>query len=156
MDSRLAYLRLVATNGIGAISAKKLLTHFGNILALFEAGANAVAETSVIPLSKVEELFSKENLKTAEDTLLFCQKNSIQILVFEDTRYPPLLKEIDSPPPVLFVKGDTSVLSTPQIAIVGTRKPTRYGMRVAEEFAYNLSALGLVVTSGLALGTDTA
>jgi DNA processing protein len=65
-----------------------------------------------------------------------------------------LLREIPTPPPVLFVRGDPALLSRPQLAIVGTRNPTASGRRTAREFAAHLAGAGLVITSGLALGID--
>lgn len=70
------------------------------------------------------------------------------------SEYPALLKEIPTPPLGLYVAGQLAVLSTPQIAMVGTRKPTPLGLALADEFARGLGAAGLTVTSGLALGID--
>lgn len=76
------------------------------------------------------------------------------LLPFDDPRYPPLLREISDPPALLFVWGDVDVLSRPQLAIVGSRKPTIDGRDNARRFAAGISAAGYVVTSGLALGID--
>jgi DNA processing protein len=70
--------------------------------------------------------------------------------------YPPLLASIADAPLVLFVEGDAAALSLPQLAIVGSRNPTRLGRDTAELFARHLAAAGLAVTSGLALGIDSA
>ena len=68
--------------------------------------------------------------------------------------YPALLREIPTPPLGLYVWGNVDVLSTPQIAIVGTRKPTPLGAALAGDFARGLGQAGLTITSGLALGID--
>ncbi len=78
------------------------------------------------------------------------------ILTLADESYPPLLKEISVPPPVLFVIGDPSLLSWPQIAIVGSRNPSTLGEKTAQAFAASLANAGLCITSGLALGIDAA
>ncbi len=70
--------------------------------------------------------------------------------------YPPLLRELPDPPLVLWVIGDPDLLSLPQVAIVGSRHPTRDGLRNAHAFAAHLAAAGLIVTSGLAMGIDGA
>lgn len=70
--------------------------------------------------------------------------------------YPPLLASIPDPPLVLFVEGDATVLSLPQLAIVGSRNPTALGRDTAEQFARHLATAGLAITSGLALGIDAA
>lgn len=73
-----------------------------------------------------------------------------------DPGYPALLKEITTPPPLLFVKGDPDLLSWPQIAIVGSRHPSRQGLENAARFAEHFVRQGFVVTSGLAMGVDGA
>lgn len=78
------------------------------------------------------------------------------VLTLVDDRYPPLLREIVSPPPVLFVQGDPAALATLQIAIVGSRNPTPAGERTAREFAAALATSGITITSGLAVGIDAA
>tara|TARA_R110002110_G_scaffold65206_5_gene180085 strand:+ start:29105 stop:30319 length:1215 start_codon:yes stop_codon:yes gene_type:complete len=71
-------------------------------------------------------------------------------------KYPAWLKQIASPPPVLFVRGNVSLLHEPQIAMVGSRKTSSQGQQNAYAFAKQLSSWGMVVTSGLALGVDGA
>ena len=77
-------------------------------------------------------------------------------LVLGDGDYPSTLAEIPDPPAVLFIKGDASKLSFPQIAIVGSRNCTVSGHRVAQDFAEELASMGFCITSGLALGIDSA
>ena len=71
-----------------------------------------------------------------------------------DPEMPPRLEAIPDPPAVLFVRGDPGVLSAPQIAVVGSRRATPAGARIARRLAGELAARGLVVTSGLAQGVD--
>ncbi|BBN80036.1 DNA protecting protein DprA [Pseudoalteromonas sp. A25] len=85
-----------------------------------------------------------------------CTQLDIEIISYFDTRYPPLLKEIASAPLLLFCKGNTQLLSQPQIAIVGSRNATATGLQIASDFAYQLNQVGLIVTSGLARGIDGA
>ncbi len=73
-----------------------------------------------------------------------------------DERYPPLLREIHDPPPRLYVRGDPLVLLRPQLAIVGARRASAAGLRLARDIAAALAAAQLVVCSGLALGIDGA
>jgi DNA processing protein len=77
-------------------------------------------------------------------------------LPYRDPRYPPALREIAVPPPVLFVDGDPHMLALPQVAIVGSRQPTPYGIDNAWRFARDLGRCGLALTSGLAMGIDAA
>lgn len=73
----------------------------------------------------------------------------------DDDRYPPLLREIHQPPETLYLWGDIDLLKKPQIAMVGTRHPTASGRQAAFEYARDLAAAGLIISSGLALGIDT-
>lgn len=78
------------------------------------------------------------------------------IIDHSDNGYPPLLKQIHRPPPLLFVKGDIDVLSMPQIAIVGSRHATKVGLQNSYHFAAFLAKHGFSITSGLAIGIDNA
>ena len=80
----------------------------------------------------------------------------VQTLSLDDERYPPLLRLIPDPPPLLYVRGDLSLLREPQIAMVGSRRASPAGLRVADTLARELTTLGLHVCSGLALGIDAA
>ena len=73
-----------------------------------------------------------------------------------DDEYSDLLRETDGCPPVLFTKGNAGLLNSFALAIVGTRRPTRYGAKIADEFAREFAAAGVTVVSGFARGIDTA
>lgn len=77
-------------------------------------------------------------------------------IAIDDERYPPLLRQIHDPPALLYLRGDSAALQQPQIAIVGSRNASSAGLRLAAELAGQLSAAGLCVCSGLALGIDGA
>jgi DNA processing protein len=78
------------------------------------------------------------------------------ILPISDDRYPPLLRTIHDPPPLLYVRGDYALLSRAQLAIVGSRRASPAGLRAASGLAGELVQSGLAVGSGLALGIDGA
>ena len=83
-------------------------------------------------------------------------KAGIQVFSFHDERYPKHLQKIPDPPAVLFVKGKAEGLhSTGSLAIIGTRKPTQYGKKVAYKSARTAAEKGFVIVSGLAYGCDT-
>lgn len=77
------------------------------------------------------------------------------VLCSTDAFYPPLLREIADPPPLLYVAGDPQVLSQPMLAIVGSRNSSRYGRDMAASLSRDLCRAGLVISSGLASGIDT-
>ncbi len=76
------------------------------------------------------------------------------LLTADDPRYPPQLAAVPGMPPALFVEGDPTVLSQPQVAIVGSRGATAAGRETAFDFAARLAAAGFAITSGLAAGID--
>ena len=89
-------------------------------------------------------------------TLQWQQNPNHHIVSLGDPRYPAALRALATPPLLLFVAGDAKLLAEPQIAIVGSRNATPAGLETAKEMAIGLSKAGLVVTSGMALGIDTA
>ncbi|RLQ22091.1 DNA-protecting protein DprA [Seongchinamella sediminis] len=78
------------------------------------------------------------------------------VISIADSRYPPLLKTIADPPPLLYVRGDPGLLAKPQLAMVGARRATAAGLKAAQTLAAAAVRAGLGVTSGLALGIDAA
>lgn len=78
----------------------------------------------------------------------------IRILEISDPAYPPLLREIKDPPEKLYYAGDLSLLATRCVAVVGSRKFTAYGRRIAAKVAGRLAACGVTVVSGMAIGID--
>ena len=80
----------------------------------------------------------------------------IKIIPVTHDDYPLTLRSIPDPPPVLFLKGEPDCLSEPQIAIVGARRATPQGERIAHQFALELAGAGLGITSGLAFGIDAS
>lgn len=81
-------------------------------------------------------------------------KRHIEYVTVVDSCYPPLLKEISFAPWILFVKGNPALLSTPTLAVVGSRKATHYGRMATEKLVTELVKAGWGITSGLALGID--
>jgi len=84
------------------------------------------------------------------------ESEQISLIDAASARYPPLLAQAAAAPALLYVKGNVGSLSSPQLAMVGTRNPTQPGERTARAFAGFLSAAGLTITSGLAAGIDAA
>lgn len=84
------------------------------------------------------------------------QEQQIQLLPLSHKEYPELLKQISDPPPLLYLRGRSSLLDRPQLAMVGSRQMSPQGRENAFALASELAAAGFTVTSGLALGIDTA
>ena len=106
--------------------------------------------------SAIIQAIKNPDWTTIEYDLSWLAQNNNGVITFNDTCYPAQLKEIADPPPVLFVRGNSGLLSLPQIAIVGSRNPSSLGEETAYNFAKILCQYGFVITSGLALGIDGA
>ncbi|MDR7091459.1 DNA-processing protein DprA [Cellvibrio fibrivorans] len=94
--------------------------------------------------------------KLAAELAYIESQPGLHCLTYDDPLYPRLLREIPRPPPLLYVRGDPTCLSLPQLAIVGSRNPSGGGSENAERFAHYLAERGFAITSGLALGIDAA
>ncbi len=99
----------------------------------------------------------KTSLADAQRVIDKCTQLGIEVISIEDSNYPQNLREIYAPPAVLYVKGNmpdfNSVLS---LSVVGTRRATQYGIKVAFDFSYNISKYGVIIVSGGALGIDSS
>lgn len=89
-------------------------------------------------------------------TLALMEAANIQFVTYFDPQYPLMLKGLADPPALLFYRGSLSCLHKPCLAIVGSRKATNYGLQLTRKLSAELSRLGFVIVSGLALGIDGA
>jgi DNA processing protein len=93
-------------------------------------------------------------MQTADSSV--SEHTSFEIIAIADERYPPLLREIHDPPSCLYVRGNPAALAQPTVAIVGSRRASSAGLRLARSYALQLGQAGLQVCSGLAIGIDGA
>ena len=108
------------------------------------------------PAESAQFIFDGKARKAAEAEWTHVAAQGARIITFVCPEYPERLKEIYDPPPVLWFRGDASLLSRPSIAIVGTRHPTPYGSGIAEMLGRDLAARRLLVVSGMARGIDSS
>lgn len=148
------WLAAIHLEGIGPMRLHKWTKQLGSIQQLFLA-----TESDLLALqltTKEIEKIKNLNWDLVDRDLIWCEQHTCQLVSWDDADYPILLKEIASAPVLLFVQGDTKLLSQPQIAMVGSRNPTAMGRKLAEQFAYTLAMSELIITSGLAIGIDAA
>ena len=93
--------------------------------------------------------------KEIETELEICEKNDIKCIGYFDKEYPSILKIMKNPPKLIFIKGEIKKEDQKAVAIIGTRNPTSYGKKMAEEIAKGLSEKGFTIISGFARGIDT-
>lgn len=145
LRARLAFWR---APGVGPELLANCLQEFSSIQELF-AQKNEV-------VIKLARLLEGANWYGADCDLNWLSSPDHFLLQQEDLRFPCLLKEISDAPPFLFVRGHVECVEMPQIALVGSRNPTYYGLQAVRCFATDIINAGFMVTSGLALGIDAA
>ncbi len=145
-----AWLRLIRTRRVGPHSFWSLLDRFETAQAALDALPDLSRHGGA---RKPLQPFAAE---LAEQEYLGLRGIGGHLLVAVDAVFPPLLRQIDDPPPVLSVRGNPAILSAPSVAMVGARNASTNGQRFAAGLAQNLSAQGLSLTSGLARGIDAA
>ncbi len=152
-DDRRFWVGFNLVKGIGAVRLKALLDYFGDAETAWKA---PLFELTAAGLSaKLAERVAQ--VRAAVDLEQYIGQAAaagIKILTWNDADYPSHLKEIDQPPPVLYVRGELSAEDQWAVAIVGTRAVTSYGRQVTEELATALAQNGVTVVSGLARGVD--
>ena len=132
----------------------KLVTHFGSAEAALHASSHAWQQLR-IHSTHVKRHQDASNTDTfASEVQTALDNGQYRLLFIDDAAYPVSLKHLYDPPPVLFYKGNIARLSEPQIAIVGSRKPTAHAQKTTFDMAQYLAQAGYVITSGLAVGVD--
>jgi DNA processing protein len=153
-DSLIDWLALYHAPGIGPASFHQLLEQFRDPADVLNASSRQLQQFG-LPDSSIDALRHPDSRAIERDLEWQAQPGN-RILTCRDPDYPALLREISDPPPLLYIHGNLQVLQEPQLAMVGSRNPTAAGRQTAIDFARHLSAAGLVITSGLALGIDAA
>lgn len=147
-DEAFARIRLLRSPNIGPVSYAQLLRRFGTagdaLLALPELAARGGARYRAADPARVSEEIAA--VRSAGARYLFADAPD----------YPASLAALESPPPILTVRGDSALLARPAVAIVGARNASAGAVRIAREFAAALAAEGVAVVSGLARGIDSA
>ena len=144
------------TPGLGTRSAGQLIQKLRTPEAIFRASATELEGHGLRPKSYAQSLSSGCAFEDAADQQNKLAEFGSQIIPITDPRYPQRLREIYDPPVVLFARGRVELLDTLMIAVVGTRRPTRYGVAATEKLSSDLAMAGLTIVSGMARGIDTA
>ena len=169
LEERDAWTVLASIHGLGPVTLGSLLRRFGSgrgILSVARrrggraaltarAGPNGEPEVTRISADLAARIV--EHAERGDDVLEAVSREGLVVVTLEDAAFPARLLAIEMPPHVLFVRGDPAVLSSPSaVAVVGTRRPSDYGRRVAARIAGSLARQGTTVVSGLAVGIDGA
>jgi DNA processing protein len=157
--SKLDILTLLSTEGISRRTVQSILKNVSfapsNLVELYSVIEHAKKLKPNIKLPSREQL--EFGRKKSEKILELASASGVQVISISDSIFPPQLSEIQDPPLILYLKGNSSCLSPAlSVAVIGTRHPTSYGVERAERIAQLFAEQGLIVVSGLADGCDTA
>lgn len=153
-DPALYWIGLSSIPGVGRVTFRKLAQHFGSPERALSASSLDLKTLSGLSDKVINEITSFSWREYAEQELARARDAGIAIVLADDAAYPTALKNTPDPPLFLYVKGDLQQGDC--IAIVGTRKPTHYGLTVTSRISTELASAGLTIVSGLARGIDTA
>jgi len=154
-EEELYWLAFKLVPGLGTRTSGKLLDRFRSPQAVFRASRTELeaAGVSGAVAQSIASGITFEDAAAQHEKVLEC---GAAIVTIGDPRYPQLLREIFDPPVVLFARGRVELLTSLAVAVVGTRRPTPYGLAVAERLSGDLAHAGLTISSGMARGVDTA
>lgn len=154
-EQELHWLALKMTPGLGTRSAVQLIQKLRTPEAIFRASVSEL-EAHGLSRSIAQSLASGCAFDDAADQQNKLAEFESVIVPINDPRYPARLREIYDPPALLFARGRIELLDTLMIGVVGTRRPSRYGIAATEKLSADLANAGLTIVSGMARGIDTA
>ena len=154
-EDELYWLALKLVPGLGTRKSVQILQQFRTPQAIFRATRHEL-EGGGLPGSIAQTIESGctfEDAVEQQEKMVAC---GAMLIPISDPRYPARLKEIFDPPIALFVRGRAELLDSIMLGVVGTRRPTAYGVAATERLSADLAQAGHTITSGMARGIDTA
>ena len=148
-NQRLAWLRLIRSENVGPTTFRELINHFGSAERALEAlpGLSRRGGKATLRICPLQE---------AERELAAHEAAGARLVALGEPNYPPHLRHIHGPPPLLSMKGGSMTAGRKTIALVGARNASLSGRKLAAQFAQGLGREGFVIISGLARGIDAA
>ena len=149
----LIHLNLIP--GIGNLTIRRLLAAFGSAERSVAATSEELAQIDGLTPDVRRQLIDGKSHAPLAQEIELIERHQCRIVTINDDTYPPLLKQIDDPPVLLYIIGDFPPQDAPSIAIVGSRSPTEYGKTISQQLSHQLAERGITVVSGFARGIDT-
>ncbi|MCL2335527.1 MAG: DNA-processing protein DprA, partial [Endomicrobia bacterium] len=154
-EENLSLLKLFLSDDLGPVRCFRLLSVFKSAKAVLAAKKSDLTAVEGISEKTADNIKNALESDKAEKELELAAANKVDILLFNDDRYPDSLRDFGDRPPVLYVKGTLKERDAASISIVGSRQATNYGKSVTAEFAGWFAQRGITIVSGLARGVDT-
>lgn len=150
-----AAIEISLTPGVGTQTQDRLWKANPRLHDLFSMSSRELASFG-LPAEAAAAISSGRYRAMSEEIIDWARREKCRLLVRGGSGYPAILNEIYDPPLILYCRGQVEVLELPGLAIVGTRRPTFYGLQMAQGLAFDLGKRDLVIVSGLARGVDAA
>jgi DNA processing protein len=154
VDAKAYWIALNKVSGIGAVRMAALLASCGSAEAAWSASIQELKAAGLDRRTLENLLKARRELDVAAEYERVL-KAGVQVLTLDDDDYPVNLRQIDAPPPLIYVRGTLQPNDTWAIGIVGTRRASPYGREVAHSLSRDLATNGITIVSGLAMGVDT-
>ena len=155
-NETISLIHLNLIQGVGLKTVQVLRDVFGSTERALQAAPDELRKIDRLSPAVCDLLIHKPVLYPIERELELIHKYGCQVVTLYDAAYPPHLKEIDTPPVVLYVKGELTPEDALSISLVGSRNAKDYGRKVSYRLSYQLAQRGVTVISGLARGIDTS
>ena len=154
-EEELHWLALLLVPGLGARTSAKLLARLRSPVDIFRSSRTEL-ESAGLTGAVAQSIASGCTFEDAAAQQEKMRQAGAVLITINDPRYPPLLREIFDPPVLLFARGRVELLQSIMLGVVGTRRPTPYGLAAAERLSADLAHAGLAIVSGMARGIDSA
>jgi DNA processing protein len=155
MDKLLPWFYLKSVSGIGNLLYKRLVNRFNAPEFVFRSSLQQLLEVEGISTRQATAILNFKPADRIKAELDQVDQKGYKIITFNDSAYPALLREIPDPPPLLYICGDLDGQEK-NIAVVGSRNATAYGITTTQRLCADLSAFNMTIVSGMATGIDTA
>jgi len=155
-DKIRSWLGLYLISGLGNSAFRHLLEQFVTPDGVFKAGFSELVKVNGIGKEIARKIMDRQFSSDPEEEMKKVEENNARIITYSDPFYPKPLKELHSPPMLLYAKGRDLPINQTFIAVVGSRNATHYGKKAAEKIGFGLARRGVGVVSGMAKGIDSA
>ncbi|MBN8653440.1 MAG: DNA-processing protein DprA [Cytophagales bacterium] len=153
-QERLSFIALHFTPGIGDFLVKQLVSYCGSAEQVFKTPKAKLLKIPGVGEISADAIKNGDTYKEAEKELKQAERDDVEIILYNDKKYPHRLKAIEDAPALLYYKGNQNLNTAKAVGIVGTRQATEYGKEMVERICQELVPHQPLIISGLAYGID--
>jgi DNA processing protein len=156
IDEKIAVWALSGIEGVGPAVFLRLIEKFGCASAVFESTGDSILRSETVNRNLADKIAGPRNWNEVKERFDKSLPEGAGFICLTQEGYPPKLRNITDPPPYLYFRGSLEIFDKPTLAVVGSRRPTDYGLRMTSRLVSELATAGVVIISGLAYGIDGA